>query len=899
MNNYCNISKLNFGILSPEEITKLSVAEINNSKLTGPNSVYDPRLGAVMNNSICPTCNKNNIKCPGHFGHINLNIDIIHPLYNKYVLLFLKCFCFKCSKFLLSKTIIKINNIHNLTGKKRLKKTTELILKQRYCKYCKLKQPQYLINPADNNIYMVYKNSQEITKTQIFENEIKHIFSNISDNDIELLGLVPSMIKPKNLIIKILPVLPTASRPFIMTQNLTCDDDLTIQYLEIIKANNHLVDINLTEIKRQKYTHTLKFRIKSLFDNSKDKAKHTNGRPMKGIKKRLCGKEGQIRNNLMGKRVNKSARTVIGPGPHLKLNQIEIPEKFAKILTYPIKVTRINYNYLTELVNNRKANYIIKNNGTRINLKYALYNKKFLLEGDEIYRGTSVIIVTLDNYPELKSTDKIKRDGEWIKNEFSNRKYKLEEGEIVERHLQNGDIVLLNRQPTLHKGSMMAQKILIGPNKTIKMNLAITKPYNADFDGDEMNIHAPSDLESEAELRLISDTQHNLISAQASKPSVSIVQDSLLGAYLMTLNKNPLSRDVFFQISMKINYNLDIINKIKYIKKILKNKNPYTGSSLISLLLPSNFNYNKKNNVSKSEPVFKIYKGVITAGVINKSIIGSSHNSLIQVLNKEYGHVIAVRFINNIQFITNEWLLHNGFSLSIKDCIATKESEIRKVVSRCFMEAKGIEKTTRNEKIKEIKITASLSKARDHGMKIAKDALGNVNNFISTVASGSKGDYFNIAQITGLLGQQNLTGSRIPPILNQNTRTLPHYDFKIKEKDVEYESRGFIKHSFSRGLNPREFWFHAATGREGVTDTAMKTATSGYIQRRMIKAAEDLQVKYDGTVRNANDRVIQFSYGDNNLDCTKAIIVNGKPQACNISRLVDKLNLQHELSKKK
>ena len=346
----------------------------------------------------------------------------------------------------------------------------------------------------------------------------------------------------------------------------------------------------------------------------------------------------------MGKRVDKSARTVIGPGPHLKLNQIEIPKKFTEILTYPVKVTHINYDYLTDLVNNRKANYIIKNNGTRINLKYALYNKKYLLEGDEIYRGNSVIIVTLDNYPKLKSTDKIKRNGNWITNEFSNQKYKLEEGEIVERHLQNGDIVLLNRQPTLHKGSMMAQKVIIGPNKTIKMNLAITKPYNADFDGDEMNIHVPSDLESEVELRLISDTQNNLISAQASKPSVSIVQDSLLGAYLMTLNKKPLPRDIFFQISMKINYNLNIINKINYIKKILKNKNPYTGSSLISLLLPANLNYKKKNNVSKLEPIFKIYRGVIVAGVVNKSIIGSSHNSLIQILNKEYGNINCVPF---------------------------------------------------------------------------------------------------------------------------------------------------------------------------------------------------------------------------------------------------------------
>ena len=220
-------------------------------------------------------------------------------------------------------------------------------------------------------------------------------------------------------------------------------------------------------------------------------------------------------------------------------------------------------------------------------------------------------------------------------------------------------------------------------------------------------------------------------------------------------------------------------------------------------------------------------------------------------------------------------------------------------MSRCFLEAKGVEETTKHPRIKEIKITASLSKARDHGMKIAKDALNDDNNFISTVTSGSKGDYFNIAQITGLLGQQCFGGTRIAPTLNQNTRTLPHYDFEIKEKDIEYESRGFIRHSFSHGLNPREFWFHAITGREGVTDTAMKTATSGYIQRRMVKAIEDIQIKYDGTVRNTNERIIQFNYGNNNLDCTKAVIVNGKPQACNISRLVDKLNLNYELTKKK
>ena len=168
-------------------------------------------------------------------------------------------------------------------------------------------------------------------------------------------------------------------------------------------------------------------------------------------------------------------------------------------------------------------------------------------------------------------------------------------------------------------------------------------------------------------------------------------------------------------------------------------------------------------------------------------------------------------------------------------------------------------------------------------------------NFVSTVTSGSKGDYFNIAQITGILGQQNHAGQRITPTLTNKTRTLPFYPINEElPKDMEYESRGFIKNSFIHGLNPREFWFHSITGREGVTDTAMKTAQSGYIQRRMVKVGEDVAIKYDGTVRNSNESIIQFQYGNEGLDPTKTVIVNGKPQICDIGRLVDRLNDKHK-----
>jgi DNA-directed RNA polymerase II subunit RPB1 len=180
-------------------------------------------------------------------------------------------------------------------------------------------------------------------------------------------------------------------------------------------------------------------------------------------------------------------------------------------------------------------------------------------------------------------------------------------------------------------------------------------------------------------------------------------------------------------------------------------------------------------------------------------------------------------------------------------------------------------------------------------MKIAKDSMSSNNNLLSTVLSGSKGDFFNIAQLTGLLGQQNLLGKRVQPTLNNGKRTLPHYPFGKLDKEVEYESRGFVRHSFIEGLNPQEFFFHAMSGREGICDTAMGTAKSGYIQRRIIKVCEDIQVTYDGSVRDATDKIYQLSYGDNGMDPCQTVKVNGIQQSCDISRMVDRLNLQFEI----
>ena len=1308
-NEIQEIGKIIFGIYSPEEIKKMAVVEINSTKLSGIGSVYDERMGGIDNIKTCVTCDMDTKSCPGHFGYINLNEHIIHPLYYKMVVNFLRCFCIKCYNILIIKEQLELWDFTKYKRDKRFNRILEKIEKVDICCHCFYHQPKISHNIQDNNIIMIYKEkNKQKTMVNITVEEIERIFDNILDTDMELLGFDTSLIHPKNLILSVFPVLPPIARPFVMADGNICDDDLTNQIIEIIKANNHLLyeeGVPIREDKKQKYLQSLKFRISTFYNNSNGRAKHsTNGRSIKGLKERITGKEGLIRNNLLGKRCVKydtpvllwngkikradeiiigdiiigddgnkrtvqdvcsgednmytikqnkgddyvvnsehtltlkycshktvsyrksskrhiikwfdintfrekskkfqnieeleifsktindcdvfdipvkdyltlpseskrclmgfklstsikwdykqvsldpyilgmwlgdgnsrgrgftsndkelvdywklwasqnnseitptvnngtgihygvkgtrngknilktllkeynlvdnkhvpedyiyndkntrlsilagiidtdgsvescgkmivitqwkehsriidginliskslgfrtsiydrkvscvhkgekknsialiltisgsgveeiptlllrkkcytseirdansykievipygvdkyngfeldgnnrfllgdytvthncefSGRTVIGPDPTLKLGQLAIPVEIANNMTIPERVTVFNIKWLTELVNNEKANFLLKNGGkTRINLKYALFKKGTeLLYGDIIHRDNKKIKVLNNNglnIFSIKNGDKIERNGSLLPNiQYTTKKNQvLDIGDIVERQLKDGDIVLLNRQPTLHIGSMLAQEVVIKPFKTFRFNLAITKSFNADFDGDEMNIHVPQSLESQAELRGLSMAKDHLISAQGSKPIIGIFQDSLVGAYIMSKGFQYMRKDQFFDIAMKVDFPRRpgtkltdvekmssgyIIKRIKNINIILRKfgkKAGFSGKGLVSLILPDTFNYERKNNIDSNEPIVKIYKGVFYEGVLDKTILGQTHNSIVQLLMKEYGEDTASCFVDNMQFITNNWLLNNGFGIGLEDCLIKNNEQqikIQDVISKCLLEAEGIKDSTHHVGIREIRINGSLSKARDIGLKISKDSLSSDNNFLATVNSGSKGDFFNIAQITGLLGQQNLVGKRVQQTLNNGRRTLPHYHFGKLSIENEYESRGFIKHSFIHGLNPQEFFFHAMSGREGVCDTAMGTSKSGYIQRKIVKVCEDIKVSYDGTIRDTTGKIYQTSYGENGYDACQLVKVGNTFDCCDVSRIVDRLNMEYE-----
>lgn len=841
-----------FNILSPEDIKKMSVVEIDTTKLYGVNSVYDERMGpTVITKNKCITCGQLAYLCTGHFGHIVLNYPMFHPLFEKEIIKLLNIFCFNCYRLIYvddsDDSIIKI-------------KTNEKIS---ICPHCNLKQPTWEVDDGLEvfiNINM-YIDDKKICCTTY---DVLNMFENYSHEDLKKVGF---NIDPTNLIIQVLPILPPSTRPMVILDDKYCDDDLTIQYIEIIKVNKNIglkKEKGFSEI--EKYIKILYFRISSLFNNSSGKSKHnTNGKTMKGIKERLATKNGLMRENLMGKRVEQSARTVIGPEPTLCMDELAIPEEFAKTLTITERVTKYNIEYLTKLIDSGNANFLRKFSSdgeiNEINLQYALKKKGTrLLYGDTIIRNGREI--KYDPKMKLEVDDYIIRDGELISVESDSKKtIELNIGDIVDRCLQDGDNLILNRQPTLHSGSMIAEKIKIIPGKTLRFSLCITKSLNADFDGDEGNIHVPQQPNTRIEMEELSSISNHILSQQNGNANVVLVQDNLLSLYLMTYENSIISREEFFDICMcfvdenKKQWSMERIkNKCKHIGITFSDKG-YKSIDILSFCFPDTFCFEKDNCTIKN--------GIWKHGNFTKKIM----SQIIKVLYHVYNPTITMMVINNLQFVSNKWLFSRGFSIGLEDCLSNGDDFlIDETIMRCFTEANSLNEKVHHKGIREVRIQGALNKARDVGMKIAKDNLSKNNNFLNTVNSGSKGDFFNIAQISGLLGQQNYRGKRIDNILNNGIRSLYHYDWDLKEDKDIYESRGFIRHSFLRGLDPREMYFHALPGREGITDTALGTGETGYMQRRIIKLMEDIHVENDGTIRDELKKVYQFQYGEKGID---------------------------------
>jgi len=900
------IKSLKFGILSEEEILHQSAFEVTTAKIVGSNlygTVHDPRSGPIGSTK-CETCKQTEWECPGHFGHIKLNIPILHPLFLNHITLLLNIFCKNCYRLLLSDTHLELLKINKLYKGAKLAAISEKVKKYEQCTHCKypkmdykliLKEPKHIIriekDPLCSSKAKAIKNANiEILHVQ----EIKELFMNLYLPDILKLNIA----HPKNYCLTVFPVIPTCCRPYEIVDDFISDDDLTYQLLEIVKNNNMIASkTNMAE----KYINNLQFRIETYFSNAKGKATHsTNGRIIKGVRERLVRKEGRIRNNLLGKRVEMSARTVAGPDPYLGIDEAGIPKHIAQILTVPIICNNWNKTYLEKLINTPNAvlrleRYDEENKKlSKFNVNALMWSNGTILKHDDVIylkNGEQHIVhntIPLSTIPLLTNAKKIIRNDEEIPIVVPIKKnISLQCGDVVHRFLQDNDIVLLNRQPTLHKGSMMAFRAKIRNHKTITVNLACTKSFNADFDGDEFNAHVPQSLESRTELSQLAMVSNYMISAQTGKCNITIVQDALTGLHLMTLNRNMIiSPSAYCDIIMHLQ-NIDY-SRVEYdsLNRCKASKKKITTMDVLYLIFPKNFNYYSKSIVFKN--------GYCVSGVFNKNNLGN----IISIIHKEYSLELCITFVNNIQIISNRWLLIRSFSINIADCETYDAEHLKNTttthISKCLLEAERISQTLISPNLVECRILNILSGARDVGMKIAKDNLRKSNNFLVTINSGSKGDFFNLCQILSSLGQQSAQGKRITPVLNNGTRTLVHYKEKLDLVE-EYESRGFISSSFAQGLNPKEFIFHCISGRTGVIDTALSTAQSGYNMRRMIKIMEDLKINYDYTVTDINGKIYQFSYGNLGYDPCKLVQTAYGQDICDVSRIADKLNILAEL----
>jgi DNA-directed RNA polymerase beta' subunit len=826
------LDSIQFGISSALDIERQAVCEITSHKLDEEyGALYDKRMGAI--NSLvdepCMTCQWPAQSCPGHFGFLRLPFPILHPLYLKQIMTFLKIFCNSCFNLLYDIDNLQLLNIYKYKGYTRFSKIVDYSIKCNVCFHCKYTQPK--ISGVDGNIMKLLETGGRVQYTIP---EIKHIFYSIPNDQVVLCGLNPDLVHPKSLIMTCLPILPPQSRPRICIDGVVCDDDITVQYSDIMKKMVKIDPNNPDEVAK------IALKIKTIFDNSQNKVKQANGRVFKGIKERISGKDGIVRMNLLGKRVNQSARTVIGPDSTLKLGEVGVPFDMAKHLTVPENVTQYNIEEIRKLIADGSIHQMVR---------------------DELRTNIQITQVP------------------------------IQVGDIIERNLRNGDRVILNRQPTLHIGSIIANKVVLLPGKNLRMPLSICKSLNADFDGDESNIHVIGTLQGINELETLASVGGNFMNPQNSTTNFNIIQDSLLAMYKMTQGFRPISNELYSNILMHTELFEIVPEKFKWIERVyIENglafsRGRHDGKMMFSLLLPHDFNYCCDD--------IKIAHGVLYSGTLVKKHLSGGQGSILFLLYKLYNVRTALDFLDGVQFISNEYFKWFSFSVGIGDCMPYKTDEIKTVIERGMMESEEIERVIENPEIREAMVNSALTSASNIGMKIARDCMG-TNNFIDTITSGSKGSLFNIVQITSLLGQQCIDSSRMKPKM-YGKRTMPYYQKENGEKETlfdKYESRGFVSSSFINGLNPKEFFLHACTGREGVINTSMKTASSGYSTRRLIKIAEDAVVQHDDTVRSPDGAIYQWAYGYDGLDPKCTILVDGTMQFCNVQMMVDKLHSQ-------
>ncbi len=846
---YKQVRSIVFGMLNPRQIKKMSAVKVVTPELYDKEGypvdggLMDLKMGVIDPGLRCKTCGSKLKECPGHFGYIELARPVIHINFVSLIFNLLKSTCRDCGRILLPQAKAeKLKERLDAAGKdvgpearrKLIKSMMTSLKTTNKCPHCKARQQKITIEKPST----FFENDKRLTAI-----ETRARLERLSDDDCELFGINAKTMRPEWAVLTILPIPPLTMRPSITLESgERSEDDLTHKLGDIVRINQRLfenINAGAPEIIIEDLWDLLKYHVTTYFNNEVAQlppARHRSGQPLKTLTERIKSKEGRIRYNLAGKRTNFSARTVISPDPMLRLNEVGVPFVMATKLTVPERVTSWNMDYL----------------------------KKFVTTGPKKYPGANYII--RPDGRKKKITDETK---EQLLEE-------LQPGFIVERHLMDGDIAIYNRQPSLHRMSMMCHRVRVLPGRTFRMNPSVCNPYNADFDGDEMNLHIPQTEEARAEAEVIMDVHMQLISPGYGLSVMGCIHDSISGNFLLTKELSFSRKDA---VKILLSAGVDDFSK-------LPNKEMINGKEIFSVLIPDDFSYSGHSNLCKKkvegceDPAHVIIeKGKLRQGVIDGANLGKGSGWMLRDLHQKYGEEFAADFISKVSKLGINVLLNHGFSAAISDTDLPEvaKQKIKQVIDEAHILVADLIKSYEEETLEtfpgktrketlELKILETLNKARNKSISIVTEySTKRDTDTIIMAKSGARGSLLQLAQIAATVGQQALRGRRVD--IGFTGRTLPYF----QKNDLMPKARGFISDGYKAGMSPSEFFFQAMTGRDSLMDTALRTPKSGYLYRRLSNAMQDLKVDYDNTVRDASNKIIQFNYGEDGVDVSKSV----------------------------
>ncbi|KAG8300593.1 DNA-directed RNA polymerase III subunit RPC1 [Homalodisca vitripennis] len=894
--------KVSFGVDGPHQMQQQAHLHVVAKNLYAqdatrtpvPFGVLDRRMGTNQKDANCQSCNKGLNDCVGHYGYIDLELPVFHIGYFRSVINILQTICKNplCAHVLLNDkermsyyAKVRNPNLTYLARKAIRKQIQDRAKKVSICPHCgdingtikkcgllkishekfRTRRPETVMAAklAEYDEVVAYNAELESARkhglTQILNpQEVLRLLEAIPEQDLFLLLMNPNVSCPAHLILTRIPVPPICIRPSVISdlKSGTNEDDLTMKLSEIVFINDVIAKHRLSGAKAQMINEDWEFLQLhcALYINSETSGIPINMQPKKssrGLVQRLKGKQGRFRGNLSGKRVDFSSRTVISPDPNLRIEEVGVPVHVAKILTFPERVQPANKALMKQLV----------------------------INGPDVHPGA--------NFVEHK-------DSKYKKFLRYGNRYKiaqeLKEGDIVERHLRDGDIVLFNRQPSLHKLSIMCHRAKVLQHRTFRFNECACTPYNADFDGDEMNLHLPQTEEARAEALVLMGNKSNLVTPRNGELLIAATQDFITGAYLLTQRDNFLTKAEVCQLAATLLAGSDTHMDIDLPPPAIRKPHMlWTGKQVFGLLLKPNKAcpvkanlrtkgraYTSDEDLCVRDSFVVIRNSELLAGSMDKSTLGSGgKNNIFYVLLRDWGEGVATTAMWRLARLTSKYLMDRGFSIGIGDVtpgtglLRAKQRLLNAGYTKCDEYIARMrdgqlqcQPGCSAEETLEAVILKELSVIRDHAGKACLKELHPTNSPLVMALSGSKGSFINISQMIACVGQQAISGKRAPDGFED--RALPHFERHSKIP----AAKGFVENSFYSGLTPTEFFFHTMGGREGLVDTAVKTAETGYMQRRLVKSLEDLCLHYDLTVRNSSGDIIQFLFGGDGLDPT-------------------------------